>query len=928
MARKYRKSSRKPLILGVGIGAVVLIGGAGAAFYLSQGNDEHIPANADAGAVAIIRQKNAVQADPNNAAERLKLGRLYLESGQAAAAVKELETAQRLGEDTDELAILLARAHYLAGENDQAIDILKDRSFAPEYQDDNLVLQGKALLGTGKAGEAEQVFDEAEKENPESVDAKLGRAQVAIQQGDLQKANGILDDILKTHPEDVQGLLLKAEAMRQTGDLDASTGYFSKVLAVDPRQLAARLGRVDNLLNTGKYEPARADLDFVERQAGGNPLVSYLWAKYYARTGDMQSASDRLQQAERLIPNHLPTVYLRAVIAYSQNNLEQAHHNLQRVLEVAPRDVGARRLMAATLVRQGEAEQAIPLLQSLVKDGVTDSNVYTLMARAQMETKDYAGATESFDAAIKTAKDPGQLMTQRALSKLAQGEEDAALEDLQNIVKSDEESLQARVLLVMLSLRDRDYEKALSQAENLSVQFPDNPLAENLKGAALIGLNRLDDAHAAFETALKKDPDYMPAAIYLARLEARTGKLDSAVERYNALLAKDADNVNALVDLSNIKLSQGDSATAIDYLERAMTARPDVTGPGLRLVNLYISMNEPGKALSEANVLLQNHRDDPQVLEMVGRAQLAAGETANSVQTFRRLTNLMPQSGPAQFLLGVGLQQAGDKDAAKEAFRKAIELTPAFAPSYQNLVSLEVESGNLEGALALAEDLKTSMPDSPAGDVFAGDIYLRSNNPEKAVEAFNAAWSKTPQFPVAVRLYRAHSALGDPDAGLALMQQWVDGHKDDQNARSILASSYLDSGRYDQSMKMYQAMVGPESKDVVALNNLAWLYQQVGDPRDVETAKAAYELKPDVADIADTYGWILLTRGKPEEALPVLQKAASMAPADADIRYHFAKALAENGKNDAALREAQSILALNGKNETVKQVQALIEQLE
>jgi putative PEP-CTERM system TPR-repeat lipoprotein len=720
---------------------------------------------------------------------------------------------------------------------------------------------------------------------------------------------------------------MKAELNRQQGDIQGSTDYFTKVLSIQPRHLAARLGRIDNSLNSNLYDDARADLDFVERQAAGNPLVSYLWAKYYARTGDMDSASNRLQQAERLIPDHLPTVYLRAVVAYSQNNLEQAHHNLTRVLEAAPRDVGARRLMAATLVRQGDAGKAIPLLKSLIADGVADANVYTLLARAEMETHDYAAATESFDAAIKQSDDPSALKTQRALSKLAQGAEDEALQDLQSVVNEDEDSLQARVLLVMLALRDRDYQTALSQADDIVKQFPDNPLAENMRGAALIGLNRLDDAHAAFSAALETDPDYMPAAIYLARLETQMGEVDSAVQRYETLLAKDPGNVNALVDLSNIKLSQGDQDAAIDYLERAMNARPDVTGPGLRLVNLYIGMNEPGKALSEANVLLQNHRDDPQVLEMAGRAQLAAGETANSIQSFRRLTNILPNSGPARFLLGVSLRQSGDTDGAKEAFRKAIELTPAFAPSYQSLVSLEAESGNLEGALELAEDLRTSMPDSPVGDVFTGDIYLRRNEPQKAIEAFDAAWSKTRQFPVAVRLYRAHSALGNPDSGLELMQQWVDEHPKDAGAKSILASSYLDSGKYSEAITAYEALITPDSQDAVALNNLAWLYQQVGDSRDVQTARAAYDLQPGVAAIADTYGWILLSSGQKAEALPILQKAATMAPASADIRYHFAKALAENGKKEAALREAQSILGLSGGSETLQKVQALISEL-
>src|SRR5690606_17611729 len=144
---------------------------------------------------------------------------------------------------------------------------------------------------------------------------------------------------------------------------------------------------------------------------------------------------------------------------------------------------------------------------------------------------------------------------------------------------------------------------------------------------------------------------------------------------------------------------------------------------------------------------------------------------------------------------------------------------------------------------------------------------------------------------------------------------------------TVLASSYLESGKYPQAIAAYEALIGPDSEDAISLNNLAWLYQQTNDKRDVPTARAAYKLKPDVAAIADTYGWILLSRGEKAEALDILQKAAGMAPASADIRYHFAKALAENGKKDAALREAQSVLSLTESSQIMNQVQELVESL-
>jgi putative PEP-CTERM system TPR-repeat lipoprotein len=371
----------------------------------------------------------------------------------------------------------------------------------------------------------------------------------------------------------------------------------------------------------------------------------------------------------------------------------------------------------------------------------------------------------------------------------------------------------------------------------------------------------------------------------------------------------------------------GDRNAAIDYLQKAVTARPDVIAPGLRLVNLFITGNDGAKALSEANVLLQNHPDDPQVLEIMGRAQMAAGEKASAVQSFRRLAGILPKSGQAQFLLGTALRASGDTDGARDAYEKAIQLTPDFGPSYQGLMAMEAQSGNLDGALDLAGDLQKSLPDSPAGFVFAGDINLMQKKPKEAIAAFETAWKKRQVFPIAARLYEAHAKAGDAPAGLAVLKQWVDGNPADMQAKTFLANAYLETAHYKEAIVLYEAMQPANEKNVLLLNNLAWLYQQTGDKRDVETARKAYDLQPGSPVIADTYGWILASSGKSADALPILQKAAAMAPGNTDIRYHFASALVDNKKPDEARRELEAILGMDANPASTKKVRDLLQTL-
>jgi Tfp pilus assembly protein PilF len=95
------------------------------------------------------------------------------------------------------------------------------------------------------------------------------------------------------------------------------------------------------------------------------------------------------------------------------------------------------------------------------------------------------------------------------------------------------------------------------------------------------------------------------------------------------------------------------------------------------------------------------------------------------------------------------------------------------------------------------------------------------------------------------------------------------------------------------------------------LNNLAWLYYETGDERAEATARRAYDLAADNAAVADTYGWILVEKGKVADGLAVLSRAAGQAPENPDIRFHHAAALARSGESGRALEILDAVLASN-----------------
>ena len=75
-----------------------------------------------------------------------------------------------------------------------------------------------------------------------------------------------------------------------------------------------------------------------------------------------------------------------------------------------------------------------------------------------------------------------------------------------------------------------------------------------------------------------------------------------------------------------------------------------------------------------------------------------------------------------------------------------------------------------------------------------------------------------------------------------------------------------------------------EPDNVVMLNNLAWAMSETRRRRRIEYAEHAYRLAPNSAEVANTYGWILVQRGDAKRGIELLRKSVDLAPADAAKR--------------------------------------------
>ena len=148
---------------------------------------------------ALIQLKNALQKNPDDREARRLLGEIYYQTNDPLSAEKELRKALELGARPDEVHPTLGKVLLLQGQFQKILDEIKQA----DGEKPNAQLQsirGNAYLALGKRKDAKESFDLALKESPNSADALMGSAKLALIDGDIGAAVPLVDLAVAKNP--------------------------------------------------------------------------------------------------------------------------------------------------------------------------------------------------------------------------------------------------------------------------------------------------------------------------------------------------------------------------------------------------------------------------------------------------------------------------------------------------------------------------------------------------------------------------------------------------------------------------------------------------------------------------------------------------------------------------------------------------------
>jgi cellulose synthase operon protein C len=879
---------------------------------------------------ALVELKNALQKQPDLHEARALLAEVALWLGDPGSAQIELDRLpQTQGEDPH--AALRIKIDLAQGRFPSALEKLESPASTIKPARVQLY-RGLALQGLGNTPEAEQAFRAAAQLDPALLEAQVGVAETTAARGDLPGALALAARLTEQHPQSAlawysHGALLARSSQNEAAQaaLVKASELAGKQLEV-PRQASLLSTLIEMQLAERNLDGARANLDAMNRLVAGSPLATLMAARISMADNDYASAASGLRRLVNAAPQFTQARYLLGVALVAQGNLEQASQELNQVVVQAPENLEARQLLAQVRMRMQDPDGALRVLVPAIEANADNSRLTALFEGVRNQAGADRETIDTLEKALEQSPNSRGLQMQLASAYLQASQPAKAAALLRRMDAGDKVDPRRESLLLQAITMAEGQGAGRVQVQSMLAAHGSEPAIVGIAAGYYARLGEFDKGRALLTEALTKHPKQPELLFTLARVEWTARRVDAARSALQKLIDVDPANIPAQLTLVELDLAQGNTPAAVARLESIHQAHPKAVEPPLLLARLALAKDDAKRADDFIKAALQATPKRADVLNSAGLLYLETGRFDQALALFQEGTSTDATNPVLWLNLGraqLGLNQRGQ---ARESLQKALNLRPDWLPAVGALAFLEVQEGNGTAALNRIAALKQMQPGNAALLALEGELNLVLQKYPEAARAYEAAAKIRPAPEFATKIYQARLA-GRLPKPLEPMEQWAREHPDNIGFRNMLADAYIKAGDKRQAAEQYQLILQRQPKHVAALNNLAWLYYETGDQRALATAREAYALAPQSAAIMDTLGWILVQSGQVAEGLSLLEKAAAPANAPAEIKYHYAAALARSGAKDQAKEQLRQLLGTQDLFDSRAEAQQLLVEL-
>ncbi|MEO6626786.1 MAG: XrtA/PEP-CTERM system TPR-repeat protein PrsT, partial [Burkholderiaceae bacterium] len=667
------------------------------------------------------------------------------------------------------------------------------------------------------------------------------------------------------------------------------------------------------LLRKGNLDDASKQLEQLKTVAPRSVQTRYFDTMVAYQKKDMKLARERAQELMKVASNSPVALQLAGAVELEFNSLVQAEAYLAKALQSAPEALLTRRLLATVFMRSGQSAKALSTVQPLLKLESLDPSTTALIGEIYLQGGDVKKAEEYFAKATKLDPKNERTRTALALTHLSDGRDEAGLAELQEIANSETGSI-ATMALISTHLRRGEFDKALKAIDILEKKQPGKPLAANLRGRTLQAKKDPAGARKAFERSLELDPTYFASVASLAAMDMAEKKPDDARKRFEAVLAKDPKNGPALLAIAELRARSGGQKDEVaDLIGRAITANPTDKSPRLLLIDFHLRNKDYKLAVTAAQNAMSAMPDSPELLDALGRAQLASGDMNQALLNFNKVAAIQPSSPVPQMRLAEAYMAAKNKESAAQHLRKALVIKPDLLDAQRGLILLALDAKNYDEGVGIARGIQKQSPKDPIGYQFEGDIAVAQKKWDVAADAYRGGLKQVSAPALAVKLNGVLRAAGKTSEAERFSSGWLKDHPKDIVFRMYLGNVASSRKDYAEAERYYLNVLQLQPNNAIALNNTAWVIGKQNKEGAITYAEKALSLAPQQPAFMDTLALLYSDKNDHTKALEWQNKAVALAPQNPIYRMNLARILIKSGKKELARKELDALAKLGDK---------------
>jgi Flp pilus assembly protein TadD len=453
--------------------------------------------------------------------------------------------------------------------------------------------------------------------------------------------------------------------------------------------------------------------------------------------------------------------------------------------------------------------------------------------------------------------------------------------------------------------------------------------AQDTTAAAIDAFERGDLAGAEqmLEASIKSDPHDAAPLQVLAMVLDREKKYGQAEDVYRRALALAPQSPGLLNNYGNHLLSLGRASEARRVFLAVIAVEPEHPNANEQLARIAIRQRRPAEALARLEHLPAEAQQSFDAELLRGEALAALKRYPAAEQSFSAALQYQPDNFDALYGLGLAASHAGDSDRARDALRRALAVQPQNADVLYDLAAAEIQAGQREPALELLGRAKDLAPARKDVRLLLARTLADLGYFGDAVQAWDDYLRLSPGDAVARRERAfAESAMGkDPEAALAELANFAHTHPENAAGHYELGTA--------ESANNPKAALSELNRAILLQPALTPAYFARGLVRyrlgDLEGARAdfafAVRKEPSNAAALDRLAEVDLAMDRAEDALPLLRKAAALAPDDARVELHLGHALERTGKQSEAADAFKRYRELKAGEENVPHATGLLD---